>query len=45
MLYEMKKQIVPLEVLGSHTDDEGNLHYGNSEVKHWKGISSDSTAT
>lgn len=45
MLYEMKTQMGPLKVQDSHTEDEGNLYYGNSEVKYWKGISSDITAT
>jgi len=44
MLYEMKTQMVSLKVLDSHTENEGNLYYSNSEVKYWKGISSDITA-
>jgi hypothetical protein len=43
--YEVKTQMVPLKVLDSHTEDGGNLYYSNSEVKYWKGISSDITAT
>jgi hypothetical protein len=32
MLYEMKTHMVPLKVSDSHTEDEGNLYYSNSEV-------------